>query len=686
MTDPETPHTVTYVATFRPHVKGFGFAHVNDDTENPPRIFVPPPLTRGLLADDTVTVSAVADDKGLTATAVTVTDRARRMISGTIATRAGRTVVVADPSLASGWVQLDDRLATELAAHEARVVVLLLTDNHDALTGRAVVAGPYVDRSPAGIRARTVVSTLGRVTPARFVDTFTNDVNGATLTHMKLTGQLASGSRGDAQARERAGTIAGASLGFTERRDEPCVTIDGPLSVDLDDAVWAAWDGNPTSPIDVAVHIVDAARAIGIGSDADRYAKVASSTTYFAIGANAPMLDPHLSEDALSLLPDVDRYVLSVRFRVHPDGTVTDAALETAAIRSRAKLSYEDVSHVMDGNPDALARHAEPIARTVRPVLDALIEAATRLGTTRDTKRGLSDLFTEITEEPAVVDGRITVVDARTFPEANRVVERLMVAANETVAGWLFARDVPALFRNHAGIDPKRIEQVCAAFTQFGVDTPVRDGDTDAGETFIAALLDALDHTETDPHVRDLLVQVLAQAVARATYSPEPASHVGLSAAQYTHFTSPLRRYADLVVHRQVRAVLAGDTPPYTAKELTHLGLWLDARQGVTAQLASAERAALWDLLLERGSVPKDTTATVTAVMPAGVRLRFASRGTTGFLAAKELSDTPGVTVLELDTHELATVDGTVRVGMQLPVTFDGLDQTGRANWRLNGS
>lgn len=669
-----------FTAQFRPHVKGFGFAQVDDGTAVAPRIFIPPPLTRGLLADDRITVTATADEKGFTATHVTVTGRSRRMVSGTIATRAGRLVVKTDPALATSWVRLDDPLTRQLSPHDGQVVVLLLTDEHTELAGRAVVAGPYRDGSPQAVRARTVVSTLGRVTPDSFPAAHANDTAFATLTHLKLTGQLASGGRGSAAERDRAGPVPGDVAGFQERRDDVCVTIDGEHSRDLDDAVGADWDADPASPVQVAVHIVDAGRAIGIGSDADRYAKVAAATTYFVVGENAPMIDPTLSENALSLLPDVDRYVLSVRFQVQPDGSITHPKLETAAIRSRAKLSYRELHDVLQGEPQALRQYPDTTVTTVMPVLTNLIEAAQRLGTTRDTHR-LSDLFTDITEEPAIIDGRVTVVDAHSFPDANRVVERLMVAANETVASWLAERHVPALFRSHAGIDPDRIDAVLAAFAQCGL-TVTRDDTDDSGSRLIADLIGLLDDPAVDPPVRDLLVQVLAQATARASYSPTPASHVGLNATYYTHFTSPLRRYADLVAHRQVRAVLAGDTPPYGRDELAHLGVWLDARLGVTSQLASAERASLWDHLLARGTVDPDTVGTVTAVVPAGVRLRFATRGTTGFLAAADVTDDPAITRLDVDENGVATRDGQFHLGVELAVTFAGVDHTGRASWR----
>lgn len=687
-TPEETPTPVAVTATFRPHPKGFGFATPTAEaaeTTGLDGIFVPPQLTRGLLADDVVNVQAVSDEKGAHAVAVTVLARHRRMLSGTVSHRAGRNVITPDPSLASSWVAVDDALGKQLYPHQDRVVVVLLADSSDQLRAQALVAGPFVDGSPKAVRARTVTQTLGRINPAAFpaaVDATTTTL-AATTTHLKLTGQLAGGQRGSAGGLDRTGTFPGDVTNFQERRDEPCVTIDGEQSRDLDDAVWAAWDHTDTADVDVAVHIVDAARAIGIGSPADNYARIAAATSYFTVGDNAPMIDPALSEDALSLLAGVDRFVLSVRFAVDPQGNISNPVVETAAIRSRAKLSYADLDAFLNGDPSRVLSHASDADDALPGVLDALIEAARRLGTQRDTAGSLSSLFAEVTEEPALVDGRLTVTAATTFVAANRVVERLMVAANETVAQWLNERQVPALYRNHAGLDVTRAPRVFAAANLLGIDITAPEDIAGAGSQLIATLISAAENDTDDATKRDLMLQVLAGATARANYSAKAATHVGLNAAAYTHFTSPLRRYADLVVHRQVRAALAGEPGPYQADELAQLGSWLDARLGVSNQLASAERAALWDLLLARKAVTPTTTATVTAVTKPGLRLRFASRGTSGFLPAAGLPGDEATRELDVDAFELASTNGRWQVGQSVTVTFSGVDAMGRANWQF---
>jgi hypothetical protein len=123
----------------------------------------------------------------------------------------------------------------------------------------------------------------------------------ADATHTRLVGLLASGGRGAAAGLDTAGFIPGAQAPWVDRRDEPCVTVDSPSTRDLDDAVGAAWDGADDGPVHVVVHIADVGRAIGVDSPADRYARVAGATAYLAVGDNAPMLDPALSEDTLSL-------------------------------------------------------------------------------------------------------------------------------------------------------------------------------------------------------------------------------------------------------------------------------------------------------------------------------------------------------------------------------------------------
>jgi ribonuclease R len=701
---------VSVRARFRPHPRGFGFLtpvaadgvtpvepELTDDagaTRAIDSAFVPPPLAKGLLADDLVDADVELDDKGASATSITLVERARRMLVGRVQQGPGRLVVEPDPNLGAGWVRLDESAAAKLRTSVGRQVVVLVADGEDGEpVGRALVAGPHVVGSPQAVRANAVVVALGRAAPTLVPGGAAAaglDPAATATMHTRVVGILAGGGRGAAAGLSTEGPQPGAELSLLDASGEPCITVDDATARDLDDAVAATWDGDAASPVRLAIHIADASGAVGIGSEADRYARTVASSAYLVSGDNAPMLDPALSEDALSLLPGVDRRVLTVRFEVAPDGSIGEVDVDAAWVRSRAKLSYASVERWLDGDTSEVRELAGDHADEVEPVLAAAVEASRRLGVERDARATFEDLFSQAELEPAVVDGKLTTVTAEPHAEAYRLIERLMVAANESVARWLVDRDVPALYRAHVGLDPERAERLRAAVDLVGVEVPaLGEGGVDADEV-VGQLLAAVDELvaadrEDD---RDLLVTAATGAVARATYDPDPAHHRGLASGAYTHFTSPIRRYADLVVHRQIRAALGGDAPPHSAEELKAMAGWLDARAGAISFLQSRERGDLWSRLLDRGFLDGPEPAVVTGLTPNGLRIRLPRLGVGGFVTAERALDLPPRERgrLEVDEHGLTTSSGPWRVGTHLIVRFAGLDDTGRANWRLGSA
>jgi ribonuclease R len=697
-------------ARFRPHPRGFGFLTpvatdgvtettltLTDDrgvTREVDSAFVPPPVAKGLIADDLVDAVVELDDKGATATEASLVERARRMLVGRVQQGPGRLVIEPDPNLGSGWVRLDDGVATRLQTALGRQVVVLLGDGDDGEPiGRALVAGPHVVGSPQAVRANAVVVALGRAAPSLVPGGAAGaglDPAAAATTHTRVVGILAGGGRGAAAGLSTEGPLPGTELSLLDATGETCVTVDDATARDLDDAVAASWDGEADSPVLLAVHIADASGAIGIGSPADLYARTVASSAYLASGDNAPMLDPALSEDTLSLLPDVDRRVLTVRFQVAADGGISDVDVDAAWIRSRAKLSYAAVESWLDGDADQVHTQSGEHADEVEQLLTAAVEASRRLGVERDARATFEDLFAQAELEPAVVDGKLTTVAAEPHADAYRLIERLMVAANESVARWLVERDVPALYRAHAGLDPERAGRLRAATELVGVDVPALGEEGVDADEVVAQVLAAVDQLgaagrEDD---RDLLVTAATGATARANYDPDPAHHRGLASSAYTHFTSPIRRYADLVVHRQIRAALGGDTPPHRAEELRAMARWLDARAGAISYLQSRERADLWSRLLDRGFLDDPEPAVVTGLSQAGLRIRLPRLGIGGFVTAERALDLPARERgrFEVDEHGLTTTTGPWRVGTHLEVRFVGLDDTGRANWRLGAA
>ena len=694
-------------ARFRPHPRGFGFlTPVTDDGVTPTavsmtkedgtpkqidRVFVPPPTAKGLVADDLVDAEVSLDDKGASADAVTLVERARRMLVGTVQRGPGRLVLEPDPSIGTGWIDLDDGVANRLPTSVGRQIVVLCADREDGTPlGRALVAGPHVVGSPAAIRANAVVVALGRAAPTLVpggAATAGLDPAEAATTHTRVVGMLAGGRRGAAAGLDVEGAIPGAELPPADARDEACISIDDASTRDIDDAVGAWWDGADDATVQVAVHIADVAAVVGMDSPADRYARTVASSAYLAVGDNAPMIDPALSEGDLSLLPGVDRRAISVRFGVAEDGAVTDVSVDTAVVNSHAKLTYAAVEEWLDGATDEVADLAGENAEEAVRILTAAVEASRRLGVERDARATFEDLFEQAEVEPAVVEGKLTVRETEPHARAYRLIERLMVAANEAVAGWLVARGVPALYRAHEGVDPDRAGRLEAAAEAVDASLPALAGETADADAVMAQVIAEVERLEAEGRGedRDLLVAAATAATARATYDPDPAHHRGLAASAYCHFTSPIRRYADLVVHRQIRSVLAEEEPLHGVDTLAPLATWLDARSGALKYLQARERGDLWARLLDRGYLDAPEPAVVTGLSAAGLKIRLPRLGLTGFVTAERALGLPPRErgKLEVDAHGLTTTSGPWRLGTRVKVRMVGLDDTARPIFRL---
>ena len=685
---------------FSPHPRGFGFVDFDDAvtltaedgaTVTADSGFVPPDLASGWIADDRVEATIELDDRQrVNVVGLSLVGRTRKFVVGRVATFAGTTSVLPDARLGSGRLPLSDALAQKLVRVDDRqVVVTTGTASDGTATAQSLVAGPTPTGAPAAIRARAVTVAHGAVSPDVITPSPTDvglPMAEAVGNALRTLGHLASGRPGLAAGLATDGPIPGRSMAGFDRREEVVVTIDDDRSRDLDDALVAAWDGDPDSPVGVAVHIADAASAVGIDSPADRYAATMATTTYLAVGGTAPMLDPSLSEDALSLLPGVDRSVLSVDFQVAADGTLSDVAVNLGIVKVSARLSYAAVDAFLasvDAQDLARGVHGPNGARPddvdqVAGCVVALAEAARRLGVERDARDTLDGLFLPASLEAAIVDGKIRAIDADPHPRAQHVVERLMVATNELVAQWGVEHDVPMLYRTHLGFDPERVAVVEAAAAVAGVDLA-----SPPSPAAVMAAVTAL-RADDDHEAADLLATAAAGAVARATTSAEPSGHEGLDAAAYTQFTSPIRRYTDLVVHRQVRAALAGEDVPYGPERLAALAGWLDVRSGAAGHAQALERTALWSVLLDRGAVSWPATAIVTGLSPNGARVRLPIAGIGGFVAANRFDKDQRA--LQVSDDGTRTVDGSLVLGQRIEVKLDRIDALGRADFRPTGA
>ncbi len=344
------------------------------------------------------------------------------------------------------------------------------------------------------------------------------------------------------------GTITAAHL--TQRwdlRDRPAVTVDPDTARDFDDAVSATrGDGDV---IVVEVHIADVGHYVAGGSALDRAARDRSTSVYLP-GRVVPMLPERLSSDLCSLRPNVERLAFTVRYEVHGNGKLGRRKARPSIIRSRCRATYGEAAEWLGLKAADWPTETNEFAES----LQLCAEAADRLRRDRDRRGGLDF---DLAEPRLVFDETGEVVDVTPAPRtvAHRMIEELMVAANRSVASILIDANIPALHRVHDQPEPRRLADLAATLAGLGV-TPSYD----AQSVNVRDLQKLLEEVAGKPSER-LVSTLVLRSMARAVYSPEATGHFALAAEAYAHFTSPIRRYPDLVVHRALRRLLARQRP-----------------------------------------------------------------------------------------------------------------------------
>jgi ribonuclease R len=398
-------------------------------------------------------------------------------------------------------------------------------------------------------------------------------------------------------------------------RDRPFVTIDPATARDHDDALCVEAAGEGRFRLWVA--IADVAHFVAEGSTIDREALRRGNSIYFPDRA-IPMLPERLSGDLCSLRPGVDRLVIAVELGVAAGGEVLRRNFYPAVIRSRARLVYGDVAPVMEGAGDG-ALDPE-IAEQLRGL--ARVTAALRR---RRLAAGSIDLDLPA---PVIVfgwNGRPIDVVASSRTLAHRAVEDAMLAANRAVAEVIAADRRPAVYRNHEPPLPQDVERLRDLFESFGLEAGTLAAGARPPPRWIA---EALKQVTGRPEER-LVHQVVLRSMTQARYGAVRRGHFALAFQHYTHFTSPIRRYADLVVHRALTSILEERRPPARAAraELARRGEWMERVAGRTswrervAMEAEREVADLQKCAFMRGHVGEVFAATATGAAPFGLWL-----------------------------------------------------------------
>jgi ribonuclease R len=346
-------------------------------------------------------------------------------------------------------------------------------------------------------------------------------------------------------------------------------TIDPVGARDYDDAISAEALGEGRTR--VWVHIADVAAHVPEGSLVDREARRRATSVYVP-GAVEPMLPHSLSSEACSLVAGVDRAAVTVELEL--DGAaVTRSAFYRSVIRSDQRLDYERVDRIFAGSEPAAEPWGVPLA--------AARGAAAALQRQRE-RSGALVVDSEDPEFSFDEEGNVAAITGRVQTESHRLIEHLMITANEAVAAFLAQRGAHCLYRVHERPDPERVERLADQLASLEVPTPALPEPMSASQA--AELLGAIsmrveEHVRRTGRGRLALSSLLLRSLKQAYYSPRNLGHAGLHSSSYCHFTSPIRRYPDLVCHRALLAAVGGEEAAPRAEDLVELGVWSSERE-----------------------------------------------------------------------------------------------------------
>ena len=443
-----------------------------------------------------------------------------------------------------------------------------------------------------------------------------------------------------AEARATPQQVAPADIqGRRDFRDLPIVTIDGETARDFDDAIHVTELAN--GQFELQVHIADVAHYVRRAAPLDREARVRGTSVYFPNRA-VPMLPEELSNGICSLNPRVDRLVMSVLMEMDATGKMIRADFTPGVIRSAERMTYTNVNKVLEGDPEASARYAGQAGH-----FRHMKELALLLNKRRSARGSIDfDLPEPVIEFDEA--GRMLSIVRSERNIANRIIEEFMLAANEAVAQYLEMRGIASLHRVHEKPDPKKVlefEELAHAFGySLGIEDlaerrigvrhgrvlpPARESRTGRVARGrmrpMAVTLPAAEEVNIRPQHYQRLTEKIAgkpeerilsylmlRSLKQARYAADPLGHFALAVKEYTHFTSPIRRYPDLIVHRALKWALENPNVPPRRAPAPHAR----AGKGETiATLGPYRRVELEEIAAESSEAERDAEAAERELM-----------------------------------------------------------------------
>ena len=491
---------------------------------------------------------------------------------------------------------------------------LLLPDGEDVRDGDLVLAQVEPHGPRYGPKRGKLLEVVGREDEPRAYSII------AIHAHGIPTG-FSEGAEAEAEAAQPP-TLGGRE----DLREIPLITIDPQDARDHDDAVYAEPDDDPKNPGGWVcwVAIADVAAYVRPGSELDRIARDKGNSVYFPDRVE-PMLPERLSNGLCSLREGENRATMAVRMVFGADGRKRSHRFVRGLMRSAAKLSYEQAQAAIDGQPDD---KAGPL---LEPVLKPLWAAYACLKKGRDAR---SPLAIESLERKISInrEGEIAQITPRPSLEAHKLIEEFMIQANVSAAETLEQKKTPLVYRIHDQPSQEKIQALVDFLSTLGL--PWTKGEAPRTERFNRLL----EETRDGPHA-DIVNEVVLRTQMQAVYSTDNIGHYGLNLAKYAHFTSPIRRYADLIVHRALVTALGlgsdglSDRDIATMKDTAEVITFAERRAMAAERDATDRYVAAF--LADR--VGAEFTGRITGVTRFGLFVRLAETGADGLVPISKL-------------------------------------------------
>lgn len=510
------PELLGRIGVFRGHRKGFGFVCAEGmDTD----VFIPAEHTAGAMDGDRVQILVETEQTGRRpeGRVIRILEHANRTVVGSYQKRKHFGFVVPDnPRLCQDIFIPEGKDMGAVTGH--KVMVRIFDFGNSSRNPEGAVTEILGHISDPGTDILSVIRACGL--PEEFPEEVTRQAGQVPerISPQELAGRL-------------------------DLRHLPTVTIDGADAKDLDDAVTISKEG--PDHYTLGVHIADVSHYVKEGGPLDAEARKRGTSVYLADRV-IPMLPRRLSNGICSLNEGEDRLTLSCIMEIDGKGCVIGHRIAETVIRSDRRMTYQAVNDVLTGQ--------EPVPEGYKEFRDMLLLMQELSGLLRERRKARGAIDFDFPECKIVLDEKGRTLDIRPYERnaATRLIEDFMLAANETIAEDSFWQELPFLYRTHDYPDPEKMKRLGIFIHNFGYSVRTQNGEVHPKE--LQKLLDRIEGTPEEA----LIGRLTLRSLKRAMYSTACAGHYGLAAKYYTHFTSPIRRYPDLQIHRILKENLRG--------------------------------------------------------------------------------------------------------------------------------